>query len=137
MDDVAYFNQARILDKITYDTVSVMPMIPGTVAGDFNAGRSYPWSGSAVIMPIKAPYTAPVTILICGGATFDRVGLATCVSISPGTANPQWVIEQMVCSDIVLCGSAGFIANFCQPSPRVLACIVSLGAGPLGLVVDS
>jgi hypothetical protein len=107
MDHIAFYNQALIMDKTTYATVSVMPMIPGAVAGNFSAGRTYPWSGSAVIMPIKAPYNIPVTILICGGSTFDHIGLATCVSISPESANPQWAIEQMVSSDVILCGPAG------------------------------
>ena len=110
MGHLAFYNQARILDNTTFDTVSVMPMIPGAAGGDFNAGRSYPWSGSAIMIPVKAPYTAPVTILICGGATFDKIGLDTCVSISPEAPNPQWTVEQMVISDVVFEYSTVFIA---------------------------
>ena len=95
----AYYNQARVLDKTTFGTVSVMPMIPGLEAGSFNSGRTYPWSGAAVMLPLKPPYTAPVTILICGGATLDKIGLDTCVSITPEAPNPQWTLEHMVCPD--------------------------------------
>jgi hypothetical protein len=80
----------------TFNTVSVMPMIPGLAVGVFNSGRTYPWSGAAVAMPVKAPYTAPMTILICGGATLNAIGLDTCVSIIPETPNPQWTLEKMV-----------------------------------------
>jgi hypothetical protein len=94
---VGYFNQARVLDKTTFNTVTELPMIPGPAAGVFYAGRTYPWSGAAIMLPVKAPYTAPMTVMICGGATpDDRVGLDTCVSITPETANPQWAIEHMV-----------------------------------------
>ena len=75
-------------------------MIPGPDIGVFNAGRTYPWSGAAVILPVKAPYTAPMTVVICGGATVDeRIGLDTCVSITPETPNPQWALERMVGPD--------------------------------------
>jgi hypothetical protein len=73
-----------------------MPTIPGAAAGDFNAARTQPWSGAAAIMPIKAPYVTPVTIVICGGATFDEVALDTCVSITPEALLPQWTVEKMV-----------------------------------------
>jgi hypothetical protein len=52
------------------------------------------------MLPINAPYTDPVTILICGGATLEKIGLATCVTITPETPNPQWNIEHMVSSDL-------------------------------------
>ena len=93
---VAQYNEARILDKTTFDTVSIMPTIPGTAAGTFDAARTYPWAGSAIMLPLKAPYLGPVTILICGGATFDQVGLDTCVSIAPEAPLPQWTVETMV-----------------------------------------
>jgi hypothetical protein len=49
-----------------------------------------------MILPLKAPYSDPLTVIICGGATMEKVGLDTCVSISPEVSNPQWTIEQMV-----------------------------------------
>jgi hypothetical protein len=84
------------MDKTTFDTLTVLPTIPGVAAGDFNSARTQPWSASAAMMPLKAPYVAPVTIVICGGATFDEVALDTCVSIIPEAPVPQWVIEHMV-----------------------------------------
>jgi len=108
---IGYFNQARVLDKTTFATVTNLPMIPGAAADDFSTGRTYPWNGAGVMMPVKAPYTAPNTIMLCGGSNYNtRVGLDTCVSITPEIANPQWSIEHM-------------------PSQRVLACIVSLADG--------
>jgi hypothetical protein len=105
-----YYNQARILDKNNFGTVSVMPMVPGPAAGNFDGGRTYPYSGAGLIMPIKAPYTAPMTVVICGGATTGQVGLDTCVSISPEVGNPQWTVEKM-------------------PTGRVLTCMAPLADG--------
>ena len=109
---IAYYNEARILDKTTFDTVSVMPTIPGTAAGTFDAARTYPWAGSAVMLPLKAPYVGPVTILICGGSTFDQVGLDTCVSITPEALLPQWTVEKMV-GPVVILNSAYVFTLIC------------------------
>jgi hypothetical protein len=50
-----------------------------------------------MILPQKAPYTAPLGILICGGSTpFAGDALDNCVSITPESQNPQWTIERMV-----------------------------------------
>jgi hypothetical protein len=38
-----YYNEARILDKTTFQTTKVLPNMPGTV-NDFLAGRTYPVS---------------------------------------------------------------------------------------------
>jgi hypothetical protein len=105
-----YYNQARILDKTTFATTKQMPQVPGPNAGNFDGGRTYPYSGAAVIMPLKAPYTDPMTVLVCGGATQGQVGLDTCVSISPEAQNPQWTVEKM-------------------PSTRVMSCMVALADG--------
>jgi hypothetical protein len=70
--------------------------VPASAPGDFDGGRTYPYSGAGMILPIKAPYTDPMTILVCGGATQEEVGLDTCVSISPEVGGAQWTVEQMV-----------------------------------------
>lgn len=51
--------------------------------------------GTAVLMPQHAPYTDPVTLLVCGGSNFGTA-LDNCVSIQPEAENPEWVIERMV-----------------------------------------
>ncbi|KAK7047617.1 hypothetical protein VNI00_006385 [Paramarasmius palmivorus] len=89
---VAYYNEARILDSQTFDTVKVLPNIPGAV-NNFEGGRSYPLQGAAGIFPQAAPYTDLLRILICGGST--AVPLDNCVSIEPEADDPNWIIERM------------------------------------------
>ncbi|KAL9604640.1 MAG: hypothetical protein Q9219_000360 [cf. Caloplaca sp. 3 TL-2023] len=107
---VGYYNEARILDPVTFETVRTLPQIPGNVNNP-GAGRTYPLEGAAMMMPQKAPYTEPVTMLICGGST---VGAATandnCVSIQPENPSSNWTIERM-------------------PSQRVMPCIAALPDG--------
>ncbi|MCJ1398945.1 hypothetical protein MMC11_002146 [Xylographa trunciseda] len=107
---VGYYNEARLLEPVNFGTVSQLPNIPGSV-NDFLAGRNYPLEGTAVLMPQYAPYTAPITVMICGGST---IGAATaidnCVSIQPEVANPVWTLERM-------------------PSQRVMPCITALPDG--------
>ena len=89
-----YYNEARLLDQGTFDTLVVLPNMPGSVTS-FEAGRTYPLEGAAVLFPQYAPYTDPVTILVCGGSNFG-IALDNCVSIEPEGPNPTWVIERMV-----------------------------------------
>jgi hypothetical protein len=93
---VAYYNEARILDETTFETTSVMPNIPGSV-NRFDAGRTYPLEGTTMVMPQSAPYTDPLTVLICGGSTpYQGFALDNCVSIQPEVPNSNWTIERMV-----------------------------------------
>ncbi|MCJ1315893.1 hypothetical protein MMC15_001213 [Xylographa vitiligo] len=107
---VGYYNEARILEPVNFNTISQLPNIPGSV-NDFLAGRNYPLEGTAVLMPQSAPYTDPLTVMICGGST---IGAATaidnCVSVQPEAANPVWTLERM-------------------PSQRVMPCITALPDG--------
>ncbi|KAF7792196.1 hypothetical protein EIP86_003229 [Pleurotus ostreatoroseus] len=105
---IGYYNEARILDPASLQTVQVLPNMPGSVTS-FLAGRSYPNEGTAVMLPQHAPYTDPVTILICGGSNFG-IALDNCVSIQPEAASPSWTIERM-------------------PSKRVMPCIAALPDG--------
>ncbi|KAG6856106.1 hypothetical protein H0H87_007358 [Tephrocybe sp. NHM501043] len=107
---VAYWNEARILDPVTFDTYKSLPNIPGSV-GNFLSGRTYPLAGAAMLLPQYAPYTDPLRVLICGGST-EGAGetLDNCVSIAPEDTNPTWVLERM-------------------PSKRVMACMVGLPDG--------
>lgn len=107
---VAYYNEARILDEVTFNTIKTLPNIPGNV-NNFEAGRTYPLEGTAMILPQHAPYTDPIGILICGGST-TGAGLAidNCVSTQPEVASPTWTLERM-------------------PSQRVMSCICALPDG--------
>jgi len=105
-----YYNEARILEPVTFTTVTVLPNIPAAV-NNFLGGRSYPLEGTAVIMPQSAPYAEPVTIMICGGSTIGAaIALDNCVSISPEVENPTWTLERM-------------------PSQRVMPCMAALPDG--------
>lgn len=107
---IAYYNEARILDERTFATTKQLPMIPGSV-NNFQAGRTYPLEGTAVLMPQRAPYTDPLTILICGGSTpYAGIALDNCVSTQPEAAAPKWTLERM-------------------PSQRVMPCISTLPDG--------
>ncbi|KAI0246520.1 copper radical oxidase [Lactifluus subvellereus] len=110
---VGYYNKARLLDPVTFATVKVLPNIPGSVTS-FLAGRTYPMEGVSVLLPQRAPYTDPITILVCGGSNFG-IALDNCVSIQPESANPTWVIERM-------------------PSKRVMPCMVALPDGTFMIV---
>lgn len=107
---VGYWNEARILDPVTFDTIKVLPNIPGSVA-NFLAGRTYPLEGTAVMLPQVAPYSDYATMLLCGGsAAGNSLALDNCVSIQPDAPNPVWTIERM-------------------PSQRVMTCMTALPDG--------
>ncbi|KAL2756276.1 hypothetical protein ACRALDRAFT_1063738 [Sodiomyces alcalophilus JCM 7366] len=107
---VAYWNEARILDKETFDTRTVLPNIPGAVNNPMG-GRTYPLEGTGVLLPQHAPYDEPLGILICGGSTEGAsTALDNCVTIYPEADEPEWVIERM-------------------PSRRVISCMAPLPDG--------
>ncbi|KAH7906672.1 copper radical oxidase-like protein [Hygrophoropsis aurantiaca] len=107
---IGYYNEARVLDPVTFNTVAVLPNMPGAV-NNFLAGRTYPMEGSAVLLPQHAPYTDPIEVLICGGSTIGAaIALDNCISIAPEAENPTWTLERM-------------------PSKRVMPCMVPLPDG--------
>ncbi|PVH81496.1 copper radical oxidase [Cadophora sp. DSE1049] len=107
---IAYYNEARILDEINFQTIKELPNMPGAV-NDPTGGRTYQLEGSMVILPQHAPYTDPVGVLICGGSTEGGgYPIDNCVSTQPEVANPTWTIERM-------------------PSRRVLPCMAGLPDG--------
>ena len=107
---IAYYNEARVLDEKTFATTKTLPNIPGAV-DNFLGGRTYPLEGTAVLMPQYAPYSDPLTVLICGGSTpYAGVPLDNCVSTQPEAATPKWTLERM-------------------PSQRVMSCIATLPDG--------
>ncbi|KAL5318593.1 hypothetical protein ACEPPN_013656 [Leptodophora sp. 'Broadleaf-Isolate-01'] len=107
---VVYYNEARIIDEKTFDTVKTLPNMPGSVV-NFLAGRTYPLEGTGVMLPQYPPYSAPVTVLVCGGsANGAAYAIDNCVSTQPEVAAPEWTIERM-------------------PSQRVMSCICALPDG--------
>jgi hypothetical protein len=107
---IQYYNQARVLDQVSLNTVKILPQVPASV-NDPSGGRTYPYEGTQVLMPQYYPYDAPLEILICGGAARQpRYGLDNCVSTIPDSAQPTWTIERL-------------------PSRRVMSCMATLPDG--------
>ncbi|EAQ93303.1 hypothetical protein CHGG_01538 [Chaetomium globosum CBS 148.51] len=107
---VQYWNEARILDPVTFATIKELPNAPGA-PNDPKGGRTYPLEGAAVLLPQKYPYTDPLGFLVCGGSTEGPGNaLDNCVSIYPEAANPKWEIERL-------------------PSFRVMSCMAPLPDG--------
>ncbi|KAE8445874.1 hypothetical protein EG329_012797 [Mollisiaceae sp. DMI_Dod_QoI] len=107
---VFYYNEARILNEVTLETDRVLPNIPGAV-NNFLGGRTYPLEGTAMTLPQHAPYTDPLTVVICGGSIpGPEYALDNCVSIQPEVTGANWTIERM-------------------PSQRVISCIAALPDG--------
>ncbi|KAI9745488.1 MAG: hypothetical protein M1818_001022 [Claussenomyces sp. TS43310] len=103
---VGYYNEARILDPVTFATIKQLPNMPGTVQS-FLAGRTYPLEGTAMILPQHAPYTDPVTVLVCGGSTTGAgMAIDNCISTQPEAADPEWVIERMPYQRVMSCMTA-------------------------------
>lgn len=93
---VAYYNEARILNETTFETIKVLPKIPGAV-NNADAGRNYPLEGTMMLLPQYAPYTDLLSILICGGSTpGPGNALDNCVTTQPEAVEPVWQIERMV-----------------------------------------
>ncbi|KAI0878936.1 WSC domain-containing protein [Hypoxylon argillaceum] len=107
---VGYWNEARILNEVTFETTKVLPNMPGSVINPLS-GRTYPLEGASVLLPQIAPYTDPLGVLMCGGSTEGGgEALDNCVSIYPEAANPTWTLERM-------------------PSKRVMSCMAPLPDG--------
>ncbi|KAF2021810.1 copper radical oxidase [Aaosphaeria arxii CBS 175.79] len=106
----SYYNEAIILDERSLTVSKQLPNVPGAV-NNFLAGRTYPFEGTAVLLPQHAPYNDPLEIMICGGSTpFQGYALDNCVTIAPEVPNAEWTIERM-------------------PSRRVLSCMTALPDG--------
>ncbi|XP_010540180.1 PREDICTED: aldehyde oxidase GLOX-like [Tarenaya hassleriana] len=95
-------NRAILLDYNKNTVVKTYPAIPG---GD---PRSYPSTGSAVLLPLKNLEAIDVEaeVLVCGGAprgAYEQAwrrnnfikALNTCARIRITDPNPQWVVESM------------------------------------------
>ncbi|KAH8590515.1 WSC domain-containing protein [Bisporella sp. PMI_857] len=107
---IAYYNEARILDEVTFETKKILPNMPGSV-NDPKAGRTYQLEGAMVTLPQYAPYTANMEVLVCGGSTEGAAqAIDNCVSTAPEDPEPVWTIERM-------------------PSRRVLPCMAGLPDG--------
>jgi hypothetical protein len=97
---IAYYNEARILDATTFETITTLPNMPAAV-NDPTGGRTYQLEGAMVLLPQYAPYTEPLGVLICGGSTSGGgYPIDNCISTQPEADNPTWTIERMVCISI-------------------------------------
>ncbi|RAL65885.1 hypothetical protein DID88_005548 [Monilinia fructigena] len=93
---IAYYNEARILNETTFETIKTLPNIPGAV-NDPNGGRNYPLEGAMALLPQVYPFTDLLSVLICGGSTpGGGFAIDNCVSMQPEAENATWVIERMV-----------------------------------------
>lgn len=108
---VCYYNEARILDPVTFETTKVLPLVPGAVNSN-KGGRTYPLEGAMALLPQEYPYDpTKFGVLMCGGSTEGPSdALDNCVHSYPESDDPSWIIERM-------------------PSQRVLSCISPLPDG--------
>jgi Glyoxal oxidase N-terminus/Domain of unknown function (DUF1929) len=92
----AYYNEARILDEKSLQTVRTLPIMPGQLGQWKGGGRTYPLQGAFALFPQHAPYKDPLRILLCGGS-FTGAGGAfdNCISTQPELPDPEWAIERM------------------------------------------
>ncbi|KAF2433685.1 galactose oxidase [Tothia fuscella] len=103
---IGYYNEARIMDEATFSTRKVLPNMPAAV-NNFLGGRSYPFSGTMVLMPQHYPYSEPMTVLICGGSVpGPEIALDNCVSAQPEVSEPEWTIERMPSKRVITCMTA-------------------------------
>ncbi|GMJ14084.1 GALACTOSE OXIDASE-LIKE 3 [Hibiscus trionum] len=105
-------NRAILFDYVNSKVVRTYPTIPG------GEPRSYPSTGSAVLLPLKNLKSAAIQaeVLVCGGAPKGAYlnslkgvfmkALDTCARITITDPNPQWVMETMplarVMGDMIL-----------------------------------
>lgn len=103
---VIFYNQACVLNEKTFATTKTLPNLPGAV-NNAAAGRTYPMEGTAMLLPQHAPYTDPLSVIVCGGSTPGAgIALDNCITTQPDAANPTWTIERMVCVTC-FCGTYG------------------------------
>jgi hypothetical protein len=79
---------------------------------------------------MKAPYTAPLTVLICGGgANGAGVPIDNCVTIQPEVPNANWTLERMVSIQTHPSYLSIETELALKPSRRVMPNMVSLPDG--------
>lgn len=106
---IGYFNEAKIMDPVTFDTVTTLPSVPGSVSST-QGGRTYPLEGTMMLLPQYPPYSS-LGVLICGGSTPGAaIAIDNCVSSYPEAADNSWTLERM-------------------PSQRVMPCMTALPDG--------
>ncbi|KAF2209576.1 hypothetical protein CERZMDRAFT_70063 [Cercospora zeae-maydis SCOH1-5] len=92
---IGYYNEGLLLDPVSLQPVRQLPNMPGSVNRP-DSGRTYPYEGTAVVLPQVAPYTDPLEILICGGSNPGvAIALDNCITIEPDNPASNWTIERM------------------------------------------
>ncbi|KAK8094955.1 fungistatic metabolite [Apiospora hydei] len=142
----AQYNEARLISQVDFHSVRSLPKMPGAVNNP-DAGRNYPLQGTMMLMPQHAPYTDPMTVLVCGGTTDGaNFGIDNCISTEPDNAGAQWRIERMPSTRVVslmvalpdgryviMGGSYNGRAGFgLQPDPPNLSAVLYDPTKPLG-----
>ncbi|KAJ3218621.1 hypothetical protein HK099_004992, partial [Clydaea vesicula] len=146
-------DKSTLLDwKDNFKVKRNLPLAPSHVSGF--GYRTYPYSSSYVLLPLKAPhYTA--TFLTCGGgggtSTDPKVsgegGLAfdTCASINPEEENAEWIVERMPLRRVMgnmlalpdgtflmVNGAANGVAGFAAAQNPVLGALIYDPERPIG-----
>ncbi|KAJ3133555.1 hypothetical protein HK101_004444, partial [Irineochytrium annulatum] len=94
-------NRAQVIDPTTFSTITELPRLPGapfSTTGDLNGsgGRTYPKSGTAVVIPPSPPYNTPMEVLVCGGSLGPGgSAIENCVRGAPEAPDNTWQIERM------------------------------------------
>lgn len=92
---VGYYNEALLLDPSSLSPIRQLPNMPGSVNRP-DSGRTYPFAGTAMLLPQRAPYSDPLELIICGGSNPGvAIALDNCISITPDVPGAQWVMERM------------------------------------------
>jgi hypothetical protein len=84
-------NRAQVSDPYSMAKLFDLPNIP-------NGKRTYPLSGTNVLLPLRPSNNYLAEILVCGGASNylkTAPALGDCGRINPLAANPTWAMEQM------------------------------------------
>lgn len=82
---------SQIVDSNTLATINNLPNIP-------DGARTYPLTGSSVLLALRPKTNYESTVLVCGGSTgynIDAAALSSCGSITPLSPAPNWIMEQM------------------------------------------
>ncbi|KAI5360847.1 putative carbohydrate-binding WSC, glyoxal oxidase, galactose oxidase/kelch, beta-propeller [Septoria linicola] len=92
---VGYYNEALLLDPVSLQPIRQLPNMPGSVDRP-DSGRTYPFQGTAVILPQTAPFSDPVQVLVCGGSNPGvAIALDNCITIAPDQPGANWTMERM------------------------------------------
>ncbi|KAJ3128526.1 hypothetical protein HK098_004156 [Nowakowskiella sp. JEL0407] len=86
-------DRAQLFDPADFSVVKEMPKAPNSVFG--TGYRSYPYTGTPVMLPLKAP-NYEVEILVCGGGRGGGMrAIDSCIRQKPESNDPSWIVERL------------------------------------------